>query len=212
MVRDRPKLKRSNGVHLSGVIKYVLTTSGMLTPDDITDEMPLRMCVGMAWEDWAVGLWPEMEWQPGECLLDGISGSPDGLSESRAEEIPRFQSGGMSKSSRAGQNIYKGVSIGIKHNRAIGARLEEFKATWKSSFPRQDITKERIWMWQMAGYCKMMGLSEARLHVLWINGDYRPPSPKYMTYTLRFTQEELDRFWTNVILKNKESATPETHA
>lgn len=173
IVRERPKLKRSSGIHLSGVIKYVLTTSGLLDPDDLTDEIPLRMCVGMAFEDWIVGLYPDMIWQPGECLLQGVCGSPDGIS---------------------------------------AKSLEEFKATWKSSHTRQDITKERIWMWQLAGYCKMMQLTKARLHVLWINGDYRPPAPKYMTYLLRFEQVELDRFWNNVILKNKDNAVPEIHA
>jgi len=170
IVRDRPKLKRSSGVHLSGVIKYVLTTSGLLGPQDVTDEMPLRMCVGMAWEDWAVGLWPNMTWQPGEVSLDGVSGSPDGITE---------------------------------------RTLEEFKATWKSSFTHGDILKERLWMWQMMGYSKMLGVTEARLHVLWVNGDYRPPAPSYMAYRIRFTQEEIDRFWTNVVLKNKVNATPE---
>lgn len=184
-IRPRPKkpLRRSSGVHLSGVTKYVLAKAGLLNVEDKTDEMPLRMCVGMAWEDWVVGLWPKMKWQPGEVTLDGVTGSPDGLT--------RYQ------------KLDKGPRVTL---------LEEFKATWKSSHTRQDITQEKVWMWQLMGYCKMLKLNHARLHVFWINGDYRPPSPKYMTYLLKFTNEELDKFWVNVILANKEHAEEEVHA
>lgn len=181
VIHKRPKLKRSSGLHLSGVIKHVLTTSGLLNTDDVTDEMPLRMCVGMAWEDWAVGLYPKMKWQPGECSLDGVSGSPDGITKSKERYLPE------------------------------PTILEEFKATWKSAHTHGDVLKEKIWMWQVAGYLKMLGLNIVRLHVLWINGDYRPPSPKYAIYTLQFDQPELDRFWQNVIIKNKEHAIPESH-
>src|SRR5580692_8137272 len=181
--RPRPKRIRSNGIHLSGIIKYVLETSGLLSADDVTDEMPLRMCVGMAWEDWAVSLWPEMTWQPGESVLDGVVGSPDGWSAT-GNPSPTVEGAGV---------------------------LEEFKATWKSAFTRPDITKEKIWMWQLAGYCKMLEIHDARLHVLWINGTYRPPAPVYATYVLKFNQAELDRFWSNVVLKNKEKAKPEIH-
>lgn len=168
----RPKLKRSNGVHISGIIKHILTTTGYFTKEDASDLMPLRMALGMAFEDWIVGLWPAMKWQPGEKKLDGIFASPDGLT---------------------------------------GDCLEEFKCTWKSIHTRPDILKEKVWMWQLAAYCKMMKLTRARLHVFWVNGSYRPPAPVYMIYELQFTQAELDQFWTNVILKNKDAATPEKH-
>jgi hypothetical protein len=172
---NRPQVKspRSSGVHVSGVIKYVLQTSGFLNKEDATDDCPWCIAVGVAMENYLVGLWPpELIWQPGEQNLDGIYASPDGIT---------------------------------------GAQLEEFKATWKSQHTRPDITKERIWMWQMAAYCKMMGLTRARLHVFWMNGNYRPPFPKYVTYTLQYSQQELDRFWANVILKNKDKATAEAH-
>lgn len=176
--------KRSKGVHLSGVIKYVLTTSGLLAADEeeqaSAGDVPslalsarlLRMFVGMCWEAGVVGLWPEIDWQPGQVALDGVTGSPDGITRSTKT-------------------------------------LEEFKATWKSSHTRPDITKEKLWMWQLMGYCKMLGLLRARLHVLWLNGSYRPPSPRYVTYLIEFTQAELDKFWANVIVKNKEHAIPE---
>lgn len=180
--------QRSSGVHLSGVIKYVLTTAGLLDADDLTDIMPLRMAVGMAWEAFAVGLWPHLIWQPGEQCRDGIYGSPDGITYSEDGDC---------------------------------AQLEEFKATWKSRLERSEakgvrppdrkITEQRMWMLQIAGYCWMMGLTRARLHVLWINGDYRGSGPQYFTYLLEFSEEELERTWNNMILPNIGGAVAEEH-
>ena len=174
--------QRSSGVHLSGVIKYVLTTAGLLTSDDLGDMMPLRMAVGMAWEAWIVQLWPDFIWQPGEQCRDGIYGSPDGVT---------------------------------------GDTLEEVKATWMSRLektetkgvapPPRRITDMKRWMLQLAGYCYMMGLTRARMHVLWVNGDYRNSGPQYFTYLIEFTQQELERVWNNMILPNAAGARAEEH-
>ncbi len=89
--------------------------------------------------------------------------------------------------------------------------VEEWKATWKGITKYGDILAQTAWMWQLAALCHMQGLRFARIHVLFINGDYRPPSPVYMTYLIEFTKEELEVFWKHVILKNKDKATPEIH-
>jgi len=180
--KRQSSMKRSSGVHLSGVIRYVLTSAGLLTPDDVTDEMPLRMAVGMAWEAFAVGLWPEMIWQPGECARDGVIGSPDGVT---------------------------------------GDVLEEFKATWKSRLekceekgvrpPPKNILEQRSWMLQIGGYLHMLSLNQARLHVLWVNGDYRQSGPQYFMYLIEFEKRELERMWANLILPNVNKAIPEQH-
>lgn len=182
--------KRSAGVHLSGVLKHIATSLRMFKElEELeAEEMPLRMAVGMAWEDWAVGLWPEMVWQPGERKRDGISGTPDGYSAVEDGDFAVLQ-------------------------------LEEFKATWKSKRTRKDILAEKIWMWQMAGYIAMSKVEEtrcylfrrARLHVLWINGEYPrgAPSPEYWTYTIEFSAEELEGFWKNLVLTNVGGAKEE---
>src|SRR5882724_9449740 len=121
--------KRSAGVHLSGVIKHVLTTSGMLKTEDTDDEMPLRMAIGMAWEEWAVGLWIDMDWQPGECRLDGVAGSPDGITPLLGATI------------KNGSYI-KGQEISVEPV-ACGKCLEEFKATWKSAHTHGDVLEEK---------------------------------------------------------------------
>jgi hypothetical protein len=68
---------RSSGVHLSGIIRYCLDLD---KGDRDPDFMPLCMALGLAWEAWAVGLFPNVVWQPGEEELDGVFGTPDGLS------------------------------------------------------------------------------------------------------------------------------------
>lgn len=72
---------RASGVHLSGILKKIAIAKGILRRGMMREEeFPLRMAMGMAFESWIVGLYPEMVWQPGEMTLDGISGNPDGYS------------------------------------------------------------------------------------------------------------------------------------
>lgn len=72
---------RAAGVHLSGIIRKIAVAKGILRRgQQREEEFPLRMAMGMAWEAWVVGLYPDTVWQPGELELDGISGNPDGYS------------------------------------------------------------------------------------------------------------------------------------
>jgi len=179
--RKPKKLKRSTGVHLSGVIKYCLGLG-----DQDPDEMPLCMAVGMAVEDWLIGLWPEIEWQPGEMVRDEVYATPDGKSLISLDEP--F----------------------IEEARCI----DEFKATWMSRRTHgADITKETKYMWQLAGNCHMADCTYARLHVLWVCGEYKfgPPKPEYFTYLLQFSEEELTKFWRGVVLANKDCVPMERH-
>jgi hypothetical protein len=178
------------------VIKAVLQKLGKLKLDEEErDTMPLCMAIGMAWENWVVGLehareWWKVEWQPGEWRVDEVAGTPDGVGVFK-EYKARLKGGEIKKSL-------------VEHK-----CLDEFKATWKSEHTRKDILGESLWVWQLAANCYALGLEYARLHVLWVNGDYRPPSPIYMVYTVRFEKEELEVFWKNVILGNKHLAVAE---
>lgn len=184
-IKVRPSSRvRSSGVHLSGIIKAVLQGMGKLDREDLTDEMPLRMAIGMAWENWVVGLMPkppEFRWQPGEWEKDGVYGTPDGMSQ-----------------------VDKRLMV------------EEFKATWKSErthgeVEEHSILEEKIWIWQLMANCHAKKVVYARLHVLWVNGDYRPPSPKYMRYVVKFEKKELAEFWELVVLRNRQLAVREQH-
>lgn len=170
---------RSSGVHLSGIIKPTLQQAGLMDIYDDSDEMPLVVMLGMFFEEGIVTLYPDMIWQPGEVSLDGVVGSPDGITP--------------------------GPPI---------TQLEEFKLTRKSQRRGQGVAilSEKLWMWQLSGYCHMLGLLQARLHVLWDCGDYKERRwPIYSTYTIGFTEDELKRFWANVVIKNLGLATAEVH-
>src|SRR3990167_7404646 len=156
--------KRSSGWHLSGINSYALKAAGLLNTEDETDEYPLRMAVGTAMEDYLVGFYPDMVWQPGEFERDGVFCTPDGLSEDNPH-------GGGEPSETV---------------------IEEFKgATWKSRFKRKGeaILSERIWMWQLAGECAILRQNYCRLHAVYINGDYRCSGPQFFQYLIYFSDE-----------------------
>lgn len=191
---------RSGGIHVSAILK----ASGAFQSDELDDEeVPLRMAVGQAWENFLVGLYPDMLWQPGEIERDGVFATPDGLSVMDIMYEQKAQVG-------------TGV---LQHTVPEATVLEEFKATWQSQRQRSDkkgstpaykrITDQRRWMWQMAAYCAAGGWQYGRLHVLWVNGDYRPPAPIYTVHLLHFPLAEVEAFWGNVILKNKDKAVSE---
>ena len=181
---------RSSGVHLSGVIRYALQKAGLAKFEDREDEMPLMVALGMFWEEGIVTLYPDLVWQPGEAMLDNIFGSPDGITfvDSHPDGLT-----------------------------AIDPRtpmLEEFKLTKKTYRTRagSQILGETLWMWQLMGYLHMLGLTLCRLHVCWVDGDYRERRmPIYSTFYLEFTKLELERFWANVVLKNMAGAAAEVH-
>lgn len=179
----KPKYRgsRSSGIHLmADVLRPALIKSGILKPLDKEqleiDEFPFRMACGMAMESWFQGLWPDMIWQPGELVKDGIIMTPDGVTLDGGELT-------------GGEGL-----------------LEEMKATWCSRRTYgKDITEHRTWMFQDAGYLNGIELRYVRQHVWWMCGDYKqgPPTPMYVTYLLEFSQWELDDFWKNVVLNNK---------
>ena len=80
----RPDLppRRAPGLHQSGVLKYIAVERiNILKPGIMLDEeYPLLWGLGVAWEEFAVSLHPDIIWQPGEETRDGISVNCDGLS------------------------------------------------------------------------------------------------------------------------------------
>ncbi len=191
--------RRSKGVHLSGCIRAALVDLKLLTTQQLDEEtMPLRMWFGMALEDRAVQLVAAQSnffiWQPGEVEVDGVVGSPDGTNQMTLDalQVPKAERADLTRS----QIRYLPV-------------LEEFKCTWKSQHNYGNVEQQALWMWQLAGYCYMLGYRYARLHVFWVNGNYRPPAPDYRVYLLKFGEEELERFWQTVVLKYRDKAEKE---
>ena len=73
--------------------------------------------------------------------------------------------------------------------------LGEFKLTWYSSKGAPRGKKFQKWITQIMLYCHELNLTKARLYVLFVNGDYKPPAPKLVAWELEFTQSELDEEW-----------------
>lgn len=182
---------------MSRIIAGIATETGILTPDqaeeidliayrEIKDQTAiLRMLVGLAWDEYYIPriLGPQgVLSHPGEVCIDDVYGTPDGES----------------------------ISVIITSN--LGNRLvvHEIKATWKSvntvTDEKGNITlNESTWMWmaQIKAYCKALKTLHARLHVLFICGDYsRPIRPTLgpvanepSCWEIEFTQKEVDDNW-----------------
>lgn len=180
---------RSPGLHLSGVLRYIAINTRLLKGIDpvtgkwvgdedvelMEEDMPLRMVLGMALEEWLAPLYPNMNWQPGELSLNGITGSPDGLSISDLVSLPFLP---------------EWTPI-----------IEEFKCTWKSC--RHGILAQKLWIWQGGCYAHMYGCRYVRFNVLWVNGDYTrggPGGPVYKRYLIEYSELDLKNLWDMVLL------------
>lgn len=79
-------------------------------------------------------------------------------------------------------------------------QIEEYKLTWYSSTD-WDPGCKRAWPWkiQIMAYCYALGVTEARLTVFFVNGNYKPPKPEVRQYQLTFTELELQETWLMLI-------------
>lgn len=75
--------------------------------------------------------------------------------------------------------------------------LYEYKCTWKSS--NYNPADNWRWMTQIKSYLWAMKACVCHLYVLYINGDYRPPTPKYLQYRVSFTQQEKEENWNMIM-------------
>jgi hypothetical protein len=199
-IHPEPVYSRSKGLHLSDILRRIAQDTKQYTLDDEQDEMPLRVFLGLAWEQWCVRLYPEIHWQPGELCRDKVYGTPDGLS--LMAEIPK---------SYSNDQIVKVLQDGKVTGVAPG-RVEEFKFTHKSCREKggppdsqRDIRGDWMWIHQMMGYINMYrangyeGMNLARLHVCYANGNYTYPlTERYIRYLIRFSEREILGNWKMV--------------
>jgi len=80
--------------------------------------------------------------------------------------------------------------------------IDEFKLTWYSA-SKPCPTDKVFWPWlvQIKAYCKVLDAKEATLRVFFVNGDYKPPTPKYgpeTCFRLKFTPLELEENWAMI--------------
>lgn len=78
--------------------------------------------------------------------------------------------------------------------------IDEMKATWKSSRDFRSTPKWQLYLWQVLGYMYAFGATRARLHVMHMNGDWRPPRPEPpKTYIVTPSRKEIDENWAMIV-------------
>lgn len=175
-----PSTGRSEGTHVSGIIRCLATELGILTPD-VTEELSLsdvreikdptailRILLGLAWEEKYISLIGDVDDHPREMELQGVYMTHDGESVS--------------------------CVLGCNHYMLV---CHEVKCTWKSARTvASALEQQHMWMWQIKAYCKALNTRFAMLHVLFVCGDYSYPiKPTLRKWLLEFTQEEIDQNW-----------------
>ena len=204
----RPEMIRSGSEeqHVSHVLKSIAQQQKRWTKEDELDDMPLRILLGLAFEEAAARLYRKMIWQPGEIEFDGLIGSPDGISlvEHLYYTTTPWSTEKPPKDSWIGgrpcvdEFKYSGKSQRIKgcKPRPDGnLRSEDLK----------DIRTEWLWMQQCQTYINLLrrrfpkeykNLNLGRFHICWKYGAYVFPMLEvYYRYLVQFTEEELAGNW-----------------
>lgn len=143
--------KRTPGLHLSGLIRYVAETSRITdrVKEIAAEEYPLAFAMGVAWEEFAVSLYPEIVWQPGE-VDEPVIMTCDGIT------------------------VHDGTG-------KTGFILEEFKRSRAKKKPGHLFCCDKwAWMHQGMGYCIGYQTDLVRWHVLWDMEFPQPIYTKYL--------------------------------
>jgi hypothetical protein len=204
-----PKTMRGEGVHVSGIIRCIALETGILTAG-IADELDLlevkpnqrfadpmvclRICIGLAWEEWYIPQLPEVMDHPGEMSRSEIYMNHDG------EELTTI----LVDRGTFNRLIIHEVKATYKSIRGVGLTAEGL-ALIKEAYPNVKLPDVGLisplrdqWMWlaQVKAYCKAAITRFARIHVLFICGDYSYPiQPVLLVYDVEFTQQEVDDNW-----------------
>lgn len=188
------KLTRHPGIHVSGVLRVIAESQGLLKVVEEIDQEEkdrLNWFLGMCWEEGCASLYPEINWQPGEIEKDGVWMNIDGI---------WMPSGGV-------------VSDWFEDVRIV----EEWKYTSKKVKRGKDFLADLLWQWQGRAYCAGWGTHLVRWHVCYYRGNYYAPNadgtksdgmPEYWRYVVEYTDEEVESTWA-MIQRNKQDAIPE---
>lgn len=180
---------RSEGVHLSRIIRSMAVKNGTLKKEWVEDlslvevggrqqdwwdgldaGSQLRMSIGLAWEEWYVHQLGNVAFHPGEMELDGIYMTHDG------ESLDMI----------AGDQLH--------------LCCHEVKATYKSTKTVGDLGGQWLWLAQTKGYCKGLKTLTAYVHVLFLCGDYLYPiTPQLKVWQITYTQAEIDDHWEMMV-------------
>lgn len=180
---------RSEGVHLSRIIRNIAVENGVLKKEwvedlslveaggdaaetwwnNLDDASRLRMSIGLAWEEWYVTQLGNVVFHPGEMQVDGIYMTHDG------ESLDTIMT-------PKGPNLH--------------LCLHEVKATYKSTKTVGNLETQWLWLAQTKGYCKGLNTNIAYLHTLFLCGDYKYPiTPQLKVWQIIYTDAEIEDNW-----------------
>lgn len=184
-----PSIGRSTGLHQSDIVRAVAFDMGYL--DKKYDNLaldPYKIHLGLAWEEHleraikgVAAVHPEIAMHPGEKAKDGITVSVDGIS-------------------------YQDIEVDGTSVTMTMPVVHEIKCTWYSMprDPLELISDNKWWMYraQMMNGCHVWGTRFAKLHPIFVNGDYgwfygRPEGKgcTYKVYEFTFEQHEIIGNW-----------------
>lgn len=167
-ISEEQSAVRSEGVHVSHIIRYIKATIGEGEKGDFTEEdLDWFAVLGRLWEHTLARLlYPEPRYcRIGELERDGIIGSPDNL-DLEFNQFGEFKCTWVSSKGFTERLKFREYCWQIKSYIALGIPI----------FGEQ--TEYVAW-----------------LDVFHVCGDYRPPKPCAMHYDLRFTHGEIREHW-----------------
>lgn len=217
---------RSEGMHVSEIIRdYAVTTKTLdkkwVSTALIEDQNTNLMQVGLGWEDYLARYQhPEIEFHPGEIFMEDDEFCECGhYRDVHLNGKEDCNCGGCLCERFRPLTVHMspdGVSCIDPEDYAdlftvSDTFLHEFKFTRKSSrdFKRALQYREKkalMWLWQIAAYCIALNTLAAKLHVMFINGNYSrddndPESqPSYKIFRIEWEREDLERTWN--LLRN----------
>lgn len=186
---------RSPGIHLSRILKDMLVTAGVQRKHGkpiTSDQQHLIFESGFLWENAVCEYINSIENRQQE--MDAFI-SMFGLEEQRKKDIEDAKGDIV----RPGECTLDGI-----HMTPDGMNLRLwYLHEWKSTGIRSkgfSIEEKRIeWIWQVASYCKVLGLTRAIIRVF-----HTGEIPQTVTqWVLDFTSDELDRNWSNILAHYK---------
>lgn len=171
---------RTSGVHLSNIIEYIAILTGRLTKDEKEEVEGFSLESRLMM---ALGL----AW---ENYL--------------AHHLPHVDY-------HMGEIEYEGIIMSPDGLDCATDTLYEFKTTRKSSFKVLDgYDKQWMWIAQNQGYLKPLGWRKVRQMIYFVNGDYRPMLPEFITLEIEYSKSEIDGNW-KLMQQYRDKATPESH-
>lgn len=165
-------VKRGTGLHLSTILQDIAAT---VYPRDFSVR--------------DAGAEPEaqarMYWEVGNVLEDVMALSLSARVKTWGKPEPRQ---------------VDGVWCSADGHDAKTKTIDEIKLTWKSSREFVGSPKWQVYTWQVLGYMHVWRATRGRIHVLHLNGDYRPPAPaRPKTYILRPSEAEVQENWAMIV-------------